>query len=200
MQKTVTAVCLITIWSAIGASDYGVWFFELIVGLTGIAVLALTYRRFQFSGLIYLLICLHYAVLAVGAKYTYALVPLLDWLRDVLALTRNHFDRVGHFAQGFVPVLILRELLIRVVRVPRGRILPLICIGLALGFSALYELIEWWVVLLFYPDQGPEWLGMQGDIWDAQWDMFMALCGATLAILTLSKRHDRSMANLSTQV
>lgn len=188
------AAILLVIWSGWRPYDRWTWVFELVLGVMGLAVLSLSWRRFTFSNLVYVLAGIHFAILALGAKYTYAEMPLFDWLRDAAGLARNHYDRVGHFAQGFIPAIILRELLIRVVRMRRGVVLSLVCIGLCLGMSAFYEFIEWWIVVLFYPEQGPAWLGMQGDPWDAQWDMFMAFCGATLAILTLSRMHDRSMA------
>ncbi len=181
-------------WSAIDTPDYGVWFFELVPGSIATALLVLTFKRFRFSNLAYLLICGQFLVLATGAKYTYAEVPLFDWLQDQLHLHRNHFDRVGHFAQGFVPAIIVRELLLRLSPLHRGKWLFVVVISICLAFSALYEILEMWVVLLFYPDSGPEWLGMQGDPYDAQWDMTMALIGATLAHLTLGRLHDRSIS------
>ncbi len=181
-------------WSAIDTPDYGVWFFELVPGSIATALLVLTFKRFRFSNLAYFLICGQFLVLATGAKYTYAEVPLFDWLQDQLHLHRNHFDRVGHFVQGFVPAIIVRELLLRLSPLHRGKWLFVVVISICLAFSALYEILEMWVVLLFYPDSGPEWLGMQGDPYDAQWDMSMALIGATLAQLTLGRLHDRSIS------
>ena len=181
-------------WSAIDPPDYGVWIFELVPGSVATAILVLTFKRFRFSSLAYLLICGQFLVLATGAKYTYAEVPLFDWLQDQLHLRRNHFDRVGHFVQGFVPAIIVRELLLRLSPLLRGKWLFVVVISICLAFSALYEILEMWVVLLFYPDSGPEWLGMQGDPYDAQWDMSMALIGATLAQLTLGRLHDRSIS------
>jgi len=120
-------------------------------------------------------------------------MPLFNWLRDTLGLARNHFDRVGHFLQGFVPAMIAREFLLRFSPLKPGKVLAFLCIGIALAISAFWELIEWWTVVLFYPTAGPEWLGTQGDPWDAQWDMFMAVAGAVTSILLLSGTHDRSM-------
>ena len=201
MSKPIAYVNLVAlillVWSGIQPADYWTWLFEVILGVVGIAVLNITYRRFRFSNLVYVLVSIHFAILVIGAKYTYAEMPLCNWLRDAFDLARNHYDRVGHFAQGFFPAIIIREVLLRVVRIRPGKILALICISLCLAISAFYELIEWWVVLAFYSDQGPAWLGMQGDQWDAQWDMFLATCGATLAVLLLGRIHDRSMAELS---
>ncbi|MSS71431.1 MAG: DUF2238 domain-containing protein [Candidatus Latescibacteria bacterium] len=184
---------VVTAWSLIRPFDYKVWVFEITAGIIGVAALALTYRRFPFSGWVYLLVGLHFAVLATGAKYTYAEMPLFNWLRDALGLARNHFDRVGHFFQGFTPVMVTREVLLRKSDLKRGKMLGFLCISVCLAASAFWELLEWWVVIFFYPDSGQEWLGLQGDAWDTQKDMFMALCGATLAILALSRLHDRSM-------
>jgi len=181
-------------WSATDPPDYGVWVFELVPGSIATAILVLTFKRFRFSNLAYFLICGQFLVLATGAKYTYAEVPLFDWLQDQLDLRRNHFDRLGHFLQGFVPAIILRELLLRLSPLHRGKCLFVVVISICLAFSACYEILEVWVVLLFYPESGPEWLGLQGDPYDAQWDMTMALIGATLAQLTLGRLHDRSIS------
>jgi putative membrane protein len=184
------------IWSAIKPYDYGVWIFELALGLIGIGILIITYSRFRFSGLVYILVGIHFAVLAIGAKYTYAEMPLFNWLRDTFHLSRNHYDRVGHFMQGFVPALIVREVLLRKTPLKPGGWLSFLCISVCLGFSAFYELLEWWMVIFIYPKEGANWLGLQGDIFDAQGDMFMALIGATLAILLLSRAHDRSIKKI----
>ncbi len=186
-------------WSAIRPMDYAVWFFELSLGLAGVVFLAATRRRFPCSGLLYLLAAVHFVILACGAKYTYAEMPLFNWLRDVLHLSRNHFDRVGHLAQGFIPAMFVREWLRRAGGLRPGALLGLLCISVCLAFSAFYEIFEWWVVLKFYPASGPEWLGMQGDPWDAQEDMLMALLGASASILMLSSVHERSMAALRTK-
>src|SRR6266850_5290259 len=184
---------IVLAWSLVHPLDYWVWLFEISAGIVGLAVLAATYRRFPFSRLVYLLAGIHFAVLAIAARYTYAEMPLFNWLRDTLGLARNHFDRVGHFLQGFVPAMIAREFLLRFSPLKPGKVLAFLCIGIALAISAFWELIEWWTVVLFYPTAGPEWLGTQGDPWDAQWDMFMAVAGAVTSILLLSGTHDRSM-------
>jgi putative membrane protein len=188
-------VALATTWSAIGPADWATWFFELLVGAIGVAVLVLLYPRYRFSALIYAVVAVHYVIFAIGAKYTYADEPFFGWLRDIGLFSRNHFDRVGHFAQGFTPALLPREVLMRAAGLRRGKILILMCLCVPLAFSAFYELIEWWWVLAFYPGQGPEWLGMQGDPWDAQSDMFAALCGAATALLLLSRLQDRSIGS-----
>lgn len=186
------ALCLA--WSAVGTADYAVWLFEVALGVAGIVALALTRRRFSFSALVYLLVAIHFAVLAAGGKYTYEAVPLGNWLRDLFHLSRNPFDRIGHFFQGFVPALIAREVLLRTTPLQRGKMVNFLAVCFCLAFSAFYELLEWQIVVWFYPNSGPQWLGMQGDPWDAQQDMLMALVGATVAVLALSHVHDRSMA------
>jgi putative membrane protein len=189
-------VALTFVWSAIRPADYGVWIFELSLGLVGVAFLVATRARFPFSGLVYALAAVHFAILACGAKYTYAEMPLFNWLRDAFHLSRNHFDRVGHLAQGFIPAMFVREFLRRAGGLKPGALLGFLCVSVCLAFSAFYEILEWWIVVKFYPASGPEWLGMQGDPWDAQEDMLMALIGSCAAILTLSSRHERSMAAL----
>ncbi len=185
------------VWSAIRPLDYGVWIFELSLGLVGVALLVATRRRYPFSGLVYVLAAIHFVILACGAKYTYAEMPLFNWLRDAFHLSRNHFDRVGHLAQGFIPAMFVREFLRRTGGLKPGVLLGFLCVSVCLAFSAFYEILEWWMVVKFYPTSGPEWLGMQGDPWDAQEDMLMALIGSTAAILSLSSIHERSMAALA---
>ncbi len=196
VRALVIFCAVVLAWSAYKPHDYATWFFETFIGVGGVIALAVTARRFRFSSLVVLLVAIHFVILAAGGKYTYAVNPWFEWLKEALGLARNHFDRVGHFAQGFVPAIIARELLLRTSGLQRGKWLSVICIALCLAISAFYELIEWWAVALFYPTEGPQWLGMQGDVWDAQQDMFMALLGATCAILLLSRLHDRSMRKL----
>ena len=191
-----SVVATVLVWSAIRPRDYGVWIFELSLGLVGVAFLIATRRRFALSGLVYALAALHFTILACGAKYTYAEMPLFNWLRDTLHLSRNHFDRVGHLAQGFIPAMFVREFLRRAGGLRPGALLGFLCVSVCLAFSAFYEILEWRVVLTFYPTSGPEWLGMQGDPWDAQEDMLMALIGSSTSILALSSLHERSMAAL----
>jgi putative membrane protein len=171
----------------------GTWCFEILPGGVGVLVLAAVSPRFRFSRLLYAVAAIHFVVLAVGAKYTYAEAPPGNWFRDAFHLSRNHFDRVGHFFQGFTAALVTREILVRWTALGPGRIAAFLSVCVALAFSAFYELLEWWWVTAFYPDEGPQWLGMQGDPWDAQWDMCMALCGAIVVAAVLSRFHDRSM-------
>jgi putative membrane protein len=186
-------VALATAWSLVKPADYATWLFEIIPGGIGVVVLATISPRFRFSSLLYAVVAIHFVVLAAGAKYTYAEMPLFNWIRDSLQLSRNHFDRVGHLFQGITVALLAREILVRRTGIGRGVILALLSVGMALAFSAFYELLEWRWVIWFYPDRGPQWLGMQGDPWDAQGDMFMALCGAVLVVAALSRLHDRSI-------
>jgi putative membrane protein len=185
------------LWSGIHPVDFWTWVFELAIGFVGVVILTATYGRFRFSNLVYLLVAIHFVILSAGAKYTYAEMPLFTWIKDVLHLSRNYYDRVGHFAQGFVPAIICRELLLRTSPLRPGKWVSFLCVAVCLALSAFYELIEWWMVIFFYPKEGAAWLGMQGDIWDAQGDMFMALCGAIVAIALLSRVHDRSMAKVA---
>jgi len=191
-------VCIAaTIWSAIQPADYATWFFELFIGAGGVGLLVWTHARFQFSPVVYLVVGVHYIILACGAKYTYAEMPVFEWLKDVLHLSRNHFDRVGHFAQGLTPAIVVRELLTRQTPVENSWVRNALAVSAALAFSALYEILEWLWVILFYPGMGPEWLGMQGDPWDAQADMLMALLGATAGILLLARIQDAQIRKLT---
>ena len=184
-------VALATAWSAVGAHDYATWFFELFIGAAGVIALVALAPRFRFSPIVYFVAAAHFVILAIGGKYSYAEAPPGEWLRDWFGFERNPFDRVGHFAQGFTPGLITREVLVRVGKMRRGWLVNLLSIAVPLSFSALYEILEAGWVMAFYPDKGPEWLGMQGDPWDAQWDMFMALVGAVAALLCLGRLQNR---------
>ena len=172
------------------------WLLETGPGLVGLAVLAATWRRFPMSRWVYVCVFLHVLVLTYGAFYTYALTPLGDWARDTFHLSRNPYDRLGHFAQGFFPAFIVREVLLRRTPLRPGGWVNFLTGSVALAISALYELLEWWAALLLDPAGGDAFLGTQGDIWDAQWDMFMCLCGAVLALAFFSRAHARSIERL----
>jgi putative membrane protein len=189
-----TAVALLI--SAVRPHDWTTWWLEVAPVLIGALLLVPTYRRFPLSPLLYRLIFFHALVLILGAHYTYERVPLGEWARDAFNLGRNHYDRLGHFTQGFVPAILARELLLRRSPLVRGRWLVLICISICLAFSAFYELLEWWTALAI-GHASEAFLGTQGDIWDTQWDMFLALCGATLAMALMRGLHDRSLLGLS---
>ena len=179
--------------SAVNPYDRATWWMEVAPVLIAFPVLAATYRHFPPTDLLYVLIALHALVLILGGTYTYARVPAGDWVQHLLALDRNPYDRLGHFMQGFVPVLIAREILVRGGYVAGRRMLATLCVCVAMTVSALYELVEWAAALAL--GQGAEeFLGTQGDPWDTQSDMFMALIGALIALLTLTRLHDRQIA------
>jgi putative membrane protein len=191
----ITAALLI--WSGIRPFDYPTWILEVAPALAGIVVLAATFGRFQFTPLLYTLIAAHMILLAIGGHYTYALVPFGNWVRDWLNLTRNHYDRLGHFAQGFVPAMIARELFVRlrVVSTTAWRNFLTVCVCLAI--SAVYELLEWFTALVL-GQKSDSFLGTQGDTWDTQQDMFMAMVGAVCALALLSRWHDSQLRRIVT--
>ncbi len=185
----------VLIWSGVRPHDYPTWVLEVLPAVLAAAVLLATRQRFPLTTLLYLLILAHGVILMVGGHYTYAEVPAGDWLRDLVGGTRNNYDKLGHFAQGFVPAIAARELSLRL-GVFNGRgWMNLYIVGLCLGISALYELIEWWVALLSR-DAADAFLGTQGYVWDTQSDMFLALLGALAALTLLPRRHDRQLAAL----
>ncbi len=185
----------VLVWSGIGPRDRLTWLLETFPAMIGAVVLIATYQRFRFSNLVYMLILIHAIILMLGGHWTYAEMPLFNWLRDTFHLARNHYDRVGHLAQGFVPAIIVRELLLRTSPLRRGKWLSTIAVCICLSISAGYEFIEWWSSLLLN-QSADAFLGTQGDVWDTQWDMFMCWVGAVLALLTMRGLHDRSMAKL----
>lgn len=184
------------IWSAINPRDYLTWVLEVAPAVLGLLVLAFTARTFPLTPLLYLLILVHCVVLMVGGHYTYAEVPLFDWLQPIFGWERNNYDKLGHFLQGFVPALIARELLVRkaVVASTAWRNLFIVCFCLA--FSAFYELLEWWAALAAGEDASA-FLGTQGYVWDTQSDMGFALLGAILSVTLLARLHDRQLNALA---
>ncbi len=185
-------VAVVLIWSGIRPYDRLTWFLEIAPVLVAYVVLGATWRRFPLTWLACLCIALHAIILCVGGKYTYALVPIGNWVSEALNLSRNHYDRLGHIAQGFFPAILGRELLLRTSPLRRGKWLSFIVVAVCLGISAFYELIEWWVALIS-GEAADAFLGTQGDVWDTQWDMFLAMCGAIAALLLLSKVHNRAL-------
>lgn len=181
------------LWSAINPADYFTWLLEVLPALLGFAILAATIKRFRLTTLCYVLILLHCLILMVGGHYTYAEVPLFDWLKEVFELERNNYDKVGHFAQGFVPAILAREILVRRKVITGRRWLNFLVVCFCLSFSAFYELIEWWVALATV-DSAEAFLGTQGYVWDTQSDMAYALAGAIVSLLTMSRLHDRQLA------
>lgn len=183
------------VWSVIDPVDLTTWAMEIApVGIV-LPILALTYKSFRLTNLLYVLIALHALILMVGAHYTYAHVPLFDTLRDMLGGARNSYDGVGHFAQGFVPAIAAREILLRKSGIHSGFLLSLAIILACLGISALYEIIEW-IVGVMMGQGAEEFLGTQGDPWDTQKDMALAGVGAFCAVLFLSKFHDKQLSQV----
>ena len=188
-------VTIVFCWSGWHPHDRFTWWLEIAPGLAGIIVLLATCRRFQFTTLCYTLIALHLCVLCVGGHYTYARVPLFDWLRPIFGWQRNHYDRLGHFMQGFVPAIIAREMIIRLKIVNRKQWIPFLVVSICLAISAFYELVEWWMALIG-GSASNDFIGSQGDVWDTQADMFVALIGAVCAFPFLSYFHDRALRKI----
>jgi putative membrane protein len=182
-------------WSAWRPYDRLTWWLEVLPALAALVVLFATYGRFQFTTLTYSLIALHMCVLFVGGHYTYARVPLFDWLRPIFGWHRNHYDRLGHIVQGFVPAIVTREVFVRLQVLKRTRWQPFLIVCVCLAISAFYELIEWWTALAS-GDAAISFLGTQGDPWDTQEDMVCALLGAIAAIVLLSRIQDRAINRL----
>jgi putative membrane protein len=192
MAFLVVTFLLVLVWSAIGPKDRGVWWLEVSPAIVGAVVLLATWGRFPLTPLLYVLIWAHALVLFVGGHYTYAEVPLFNWIRDSFSLARNHYDLLGHLMQGFVPAMIAREILLRTTPLRPGKMLFFLCACIALAISAFYEMLEWWVAIA--SDTGAQaFLGTQGDVWDTQWDMLLALCGAIASQLTLGWLQDRQL-------
>ena len=190
----ITSLILIALLALSGFNphDRATWFLEVLPVMIALPILWATYPRFPLTTLLYALIFLHAVVLMVGGAYTYAQVPLGFQLQDFFGLSRNPYDKIGHFLQGFVPAMVAREILTRGAFVRGGKMLAFIVVCIVLAISATYELIEWWVALAI--GQGADqFLGTQGDPWDTQSDMFFALIGAVTALLVLSRVHDRQM-------
>ena len=183
------------IWSGIAPYDRFTWFLEVLPALMGLAALALTYRRFRLTRLVYLLIWVHAIILVIGGHYTYARVPLFDWLSQTYDLGRNNYDKVGHLAQGFIPAMVTREVIMRNRVVIRRGWTAFLVVCVCLALSAFYELIEWWTAV-FTGTAAEDFLGTQGYVWDTQSDMALCLLGALLSLALLSRLHDRQMAAL----
>jgi putative membrane protein len=189
------AAGIVFAWSAIAPHDRLTWFLEIAPLVVAVPLLWLTWRRFPLSPLVYVLIALHAVILMVGGHYTYAQVPLGFWAQEALGTARNHYDRLGHFAQGFVPAMIAREVYLRRTPLRRGGWLFFFVACTCLAISAFYEFTEWWAALAG-GESATAFLGTQGDVWDTQWDMFLALLGSLTAQLTLAGLHDRQLRRL----
>jgi putative membrane protein len=191
-----TVFFAVLIWSGIHPKNYFTWLLEVAPALIGLVILATTYHKFTWSRLTYFLILLHCLVLMVGGHYTYAEVPLFDTIANWFNWERNHYDKLGHFVQGFVPACIARELLLRLNVVKNERWLLVFVVSVCLAFSAFYELVEWWVAIAVGED-AEAFLGTQGYVWDTQSDMFMALIGSAVFLVFFRKWQDTSIRRLA---
>ena len=186
----------VLVWSAIGPADRLTWWMEVVPALVGLIVLIATRERFPLTSLSYFLILIHAVILMVGGHYTYAEVPIGEWLQQMTGAERNNYDKLGHLAQGFIPAIIAREVMIRNAVVAKKGWLSFLVVCIVLAISAFYELIEWWAALLS-AEAAESFLGTQGYVWDTQSDMLWALCGAITALLLLSRTQDRQIKTLT---
>lgn len=199
MRAVLVALVLgVLAWSGVHPADRFTWLMEVFPVLIGLPVLLLTARRFRFTTLVCALLAVHAVILMVGGRYTYAEVPLGFRMQEWFGFARNHYDRIGHFAQGFVPAMVAREILVRRSPLARSRWLPFVVVAFCLAVSAFYELIEWWTALAT-GTAATAFLGTQGDPWDTQWDMCWALIGAVSALVLLSRLHDRALRRLGAE-
>ena len=178
------------IWSLINPMDLFTWFLEVLPAVIALILIIITYKTFRLTNIVYVLILIHSIILIIGGHYTYAEMPAFNWLRDTFDLSRNYYDRLGHFAQGFIPAIIMREILLRTSPLRRGKLLNILVICTCLSISASYELIEWGVAEAT-GSAADAFLGTQGDVWDTQWDMFFALIGSVSSLLLLTRVHDK---------
>jgi len=192
-RLTLIAIVVLTlVLSGIGPVDQLTWAMEVVWVAVGLPLIVLMWPRFPLTRLLGWLLALHAVILVYGGHYTYAETPLGLWAADLLGVERNHYDRLGHFAQGFIPAILARELLLRKTPLQPGGWLFYLCVAAALSFSAFFELLEWWAALVWGGD-ADAFLATQGDIWDTQWDMFLAMCGAIVSLLVWSRVHDRQL-------
>ncbi|MGH1326366.1 DUF2238 domain-containing protein [Bacillus pretiosus] len=184
-------VTAVFIWSVIKPARYSSWAAEAIPAVLGLIIIIAIYNKFRFTTLSYIIIAILAIIMFIGGHYTYSKVPLFNWIKDVFDLNRNHYDRFGHLIKGLFTIVI-REILLRKTQLTEGPWLFTICISVSLAIAALYEIIEWLAFKIAKGGKGAkDFLGMQGDIWDAQWDMSLALVGSILTLLTLSTLHNR---------
>lgn len=199
MKKKYLLLCLFIVGliaSAIRPHDYFTWVLEVFPAIVGCIVLTLTFKKFKFTYLTYCFILIHCYILFVGGHYTYAGVPLFDWIREVFHQDRNNYDKVGHFAQGFIPAMVIRELLIRKQVVKTGGWLSFITVCICLAISAMYEFLEW-LVALSSGQSADAFLGTQGYVWDTQSDMLYATMGAISMLILFSRKQDRNIAKMN---
>ena len=190
------SLLFVLIWSAIKPHDYFTWFLEVLPALVAVAIFASTFKRFRFTNLVYAVVWFHCIVLIVGGKYTYAEMPLFDYIGNFFGWTRNNYDKVGHFMQGFSPALIAREVFIRRNIINGKWWTYFMAVAVPLAFSAFYEFVEWWVAVAT-GDSADAFLGTQGYVWDTQTDMFMCFIGSILALLLLTGWQNKEMKNLN---
>ncbi len=181
--------------SGIGPADRLTWVLEIMPVVIGLPLVLVTRRNFPLTPLLYRLLVIHALILILGAHYTYAKTPPGFWAQDLFGFERNHYDRFGHFAQGFIPAVLTREILIRCSPLKSGAWLFFIVVCVCLAFSAFYEILEWWAASIG-GDAAHEFLGTQGDLWDTQWDMFLALTGAIISLLVLRNLHNAQLSRL----
>ena len=193
----ISSFFVVLIWSGIHPKDYFTWFLEVAPALIGLIAVSVTYKKFRLTNLSYVLILIHCIILMIGGHYTYAEVPLFDWIRDYFELERNNYDKVGHLAQGFIPAIISREIFIRKSIINKTAWLNFFVVCFCLALSATYELIEWWVAI-YTGESAEAFLGTQGYVWDTQSDMGLALLGAVLSLIILSRLHDKQLNRIKT--
>ena len=187
---------LVAVWSGYKPYEAGLWFLEAGICLAAVVVLMTTFKRFRFTYMTYIFILIHLIILFVGAHYSYARVPLFDWVKEIFDQDRNNYDKVGHFAQGFIPAMVARELLIRLDVVRKKGWIPFFVICICLAISAFYELIEWWTAVLS-GDGAEDFLGTQGYVWDTQSDMFCAMIGAICMLIFFSRLQDKQISKMA---
>ena len=187
------SLAVLLVWSGIGPHDRFTWVLEVFPILLGVPLLVWLYPTLRFTPMLYTLLWLHAGILMLGGHYTYAEVPLGFWMEQWFGFARNHYDRIGHFAQGFVPAMLAREVFIRRSPLAGSRWLPFLVVCFCLAFSAFYELIEFWTALAT-GEAATDFLGTQGDVWDTQWDMMLALIGAIASLVLFSRTQDRQLA------
>jgi putative membrane protein len=194
LLTVLSLLCVATLWAPPAGRTS--WLLEVTPGLLMVLWLTLAYRRMPLSHWVYAGVFVHVLILIYGGYYTYALTPLGNWAKEVFHLGRNHYDRIGHVALGVFPVFMTREILLRKTPLVRGAWLSFLSVSVVFAFAAFWELLEWWTTLVVAGDTGTAFLGSQGDVWDAQWDMLLALLGASIALLLGSRIHDRFMARV----
>jgi putative membrane protein len=193
------AVVAVFLWSFIGCHDVFTWMLEVLPAVIGIPALVLLYPRLRFTNLVYGLIAVHAAILMIGGHYTYAEMPVFNWIKDWLHLDRNYYDRLGHFAQGFIPALIAREVLLRRTPLERGKMLAYLIFSCCMAISAMYELFEF-AAAKITGTAADAFLGGQGDVWDTQWDMTWCLIGTICSLIVMARLHDRALEKLKLRI